>query len=157
MDTPRYHVWCGCFDTNTHTTISCKILLFHFQCGLYYVIKVQLFGEPLHTKKLLLQHTMPRVMRGYIYRDRCRQRRLLSACALTQPAGSQLPSSSCGAVVHARVAEPELIRLAERQDVLARSQNRANVAAWYLESHWSSIQLAQSRSRDKTWLCWLAS
>lgn len=53
----------------------------------------------------------------------CRQRHVRSACALAQPAGSP----------HQRgcdpgVAEPELMRLAVREDVLAWAWNCAHVA-----------------------------
>lgn len=33
--------------TQTHSTVSCKVLLLRFQNYLYYVIKVQLFGQPI--------------------------------------------------------------------------------------------------------------
>lgn len=53
--------YCGSVDTNTYTTISCKISLLHFQCGLYDVIKAQLFGEPI-LKNSFCYSTMPRVI-----------------------------------------------------------------------------------------------
>lgn len=53
--------------------------------------------------------------------DGCRQWQVHSACALSQPVQQLCSSDLC-------VAEPELIRLAVKQNTLAWAQNCANVA-----------------------------